>query len=158
MGSRLRQINRKKMQRFLDSLSVRTTDEMTERRRMLDQLDRADSQYQIVRDTATALVFSPSQHHTRYTTFTQHSSHQTARSNQEATEVQPPTYIPASKYPLPMRPLQFMPTQDAKNAVRVMTLSRLRSNQPISSEIDPALLVVNPPLPNLDIAKIAIVP
>jgi hypothetical protein len=125
---------------------------MINRRRMLDQ---ADSQYQVVRDTATALVFHPSQHHTRYTAFTQHSSHQTARSNQEATEVSPPTYIPASKYPLPMRPIQFMPTQDAKNAARVMTLRR---NQPISSEIDPALLAANPLLPNLDTAKIAVVP
>jgi hypothetical protein len=131
---------------------------MVDRRRMLDELDRADSQYQVVRDTATALIFPPSQHHARYTTFTQHSIRQTARSNQEPTKVSPPTYIPASKYPLPMRPTQFMPTQDTKNAARVMTLSRLRHNQPISSEIDPALLAANPPLPNLDTAKIAVVP
>jgi hypothetical protein len=157
MASRLRQINRKKMHRFLDSLGVRTTDEMVDRRRMLDELDRADSAYKVIMDTATALVFPRSQHHGRHTTFTQCSTRQTARSRQDSTEYTRPTYVPASKYPLPMRPIQFMPTQDARNAARVMTLSRLRQNQPVSSELDPELLDDGPGLPGIDIAKISVI-
>jgi hypothetical protein len=158
MASRLRQINRRKLHRFLDSLSVHTTGEMVDRRQVLDELDRADSDYQVIRDTATALVFPRSQHYGRHTTFTQHSKQRTARCSQDSTESAKPTYVPASRYPLPMQPIPFMPTQDAKTAVRVMALSRLRRNQPVSSEFDPESLDDSPGLPGINVAKISIIP
>jgi hypothetical protein len=55
-----------------------------------------------------------------------------------------------------MKPPPFLPSRDAKNASRIMNLSRLRGAIPHGSEIDPALLDDGIELPDISVAKYAL--
>lgn len=127
------ELNRKKMQRFLDSLHVTTRAEIEGRRRFSQELSGANMEFETIRNTASSIVFArertqrPDMSSLRPTIARRHIEEQPEKR---------PRYIPASKYPLPMQPPQFILKDKGQNASRVMNLSKLRATKPIRSQID----------------------
>lgn len=118
------EINKKKMQKFLQSLRTTTREEMGERQRVAQLLTEVNLEYRTIKNTASSLVFTKDR---------------TVRRNGEVPKIvrksqaQPefeeesqPKYVPASKYPLPMQPMPFLVKKDSVNAARVLNLSKLR--------------------------------
>ena len=146
------ELNRKKMQKFLQSLHVTTRAEIEGRRRFSQELSGANMEFETIRNTASSIVFArertqrpdaSSMHPTIY-----------RRQIQEQPEKRP-RYIPASKYPLPMHSPGFVLKDKGKNAARVMNLSKLRATKPVHSQIDDNPLPDdNGTVPNIDVERI----
>jgi hypothetical protein len=154
MESKVHRLNRKKLHRFLDSLRVHTVEEIHERRRMIDGLAVVQARYEDIREAASATLVSREHYPARYQTFRSHTETAPARTYETAPRETSPLYVPASKFPLPMKPPPFLTKRDSRNASRVLQLSHLRPDQP-HSEVDLESLVEPANLPRLQIDKLA---
>lgn len=128
------ELNRKKMQKFLNSLHVTTRAEIEGRRRFTQELYGANSEFETIRNTASSIVFARDRTQRHDTVGQRQTS--SRRAIQDPPPEKRPRYIPASKYPLPMQPPQFVLKDKGKNAARVMNLSKMRATKPIHSQID----------------------
>ena len=126
-------LNRKKMKQFLESLQIRTHEEIEGRKKFNDAVTSANSDYQTIRNAVSSLFFSRNRVPSRATCGVHTNSSRRSMPKERETK---PRYIPASRYALPMQIMGFMPRQEGNNAVRIMQLSRLRPTKPIHSEID----------------------
>jgi hypothetical protein len=152
MESKVHILNRKKMKRFLQSLRVRTTEELEERKRLLENLDMVDNRFKSVRDQVTATIFRRTEYEPRHEMLSAQSTHRSASVSDNGRAMKP-RFRPASRFPLPMKPPPFLPSKGSKNAKRVMNVGRLRETPAIHSEIDPALIAPDVTLPRLAIAQ-----
>lgn len=128
------QINRKKLGRFLESLKVRTSEELNERKRIGEEYVFVENNYLTIKENASHAVFS--NNHTRVIREPLDSLRNQSRSVLN-NEEEHPKYIPASKYPLPMYPMQYKPAQKCKNASRLLNLSKLRPQRSRSASAAP---------------------
>ena len=123
------QINRKKLGRFLDSLKGRTTEELQERKRIGEKYICIESNFLTIKDTTSQVLLDNHLRRTR-DSYLSTKPPETSTITQEEDR---PKYIPASKYPLPMSPMQYRPAQKCKNASRLLNLSKLRPQRSHSS-------------------------
>ncbi|KAK8875692.1 hypothetical protein M9Y10_005867 [Tritrichomonas musculus] len=145
-------INRQKLNRFLDSLKVRTSEELNERKRIGEKYISVENNFLTIKDTATQVVFSsnPSRVYRE-----SHLSVKPQTKYIDPQEDEQPKYIPASKYPLPMSPMQYKPAQKCKNASRLLNLSKLRSQRSRSvSHVDTKKDVSKVPFTGFSVEKI----
>lgn len=117
------QINRKKLGRFLESLKVRTSEELNERKRISEEYVFVENNYLTIKDNASRAVFSNNPSRISREPCL---PFKTQSKSTLSTEEEKPRYIPASKYPLPMCPMQYKPPQKCSNASRLLNLSKLR--------------------------------
>lgn len=128
------QINRKKLGRFLESLKVRTSEELNERKRIGENYVIIENNYLTIKDNASQAIFSNNPTRIiREPLCTLKTQSRSTLSNEE----DQPKYIPASKYPLPMSPMQYKPPQKCTNASRLLNLSKLRPQRSRSASAVP---------------------
>jgi hypothetical protein len=151
MESQVRILNRKKMKRFLQSLRIRTNEELQERKRLIDNLEMAQDRFVNLRSDVTATIFPRSAYKRRHEMLSGPSTHRTFAVSAED-EPMEPKFLPASRFPLPMKPPPFLPSKESRNAKRILNLSRLRETTAIHTEVDPALITPSVPLPDIAIA------
>lgn len=116
-------INRAKMNRFLDSLHVRSIEEAEGRQQVHQDLTTVDDSYKTLRATAQGMLFErESKRRER-----ERPKNVKRRSVPAGImEDEAPKYVPASKYPLPMQPMHFKPAKKSENPGRILNLSKIR--------------------------------
>lgn len=149
------EINKKKMQKFLQSLRTTTREEMGERQRVAQLLSDVNLEYQTIRNTASSLVFTKDRTIRRNGDVPKVLRKSQPRPDFE--EAEKPKYVPASKYPLPMQPMPFLVKKESVNAARVLNLSKLRKNpnresEQIVEEVPPSTVVDD--FPQINVEKI----
>ena len=149
-------LNRNKLSRFVDSLKVRTSEEIYERQRIGDEYFAAEQEFQAIRQNVNSVIHPKSYTKRNRPAYTDSRIKQKPIPTFE-TEYNNdnPKYIPASKYALPMIPIEMKPSNQYKNAARILNLSRLRPKKPYS-EVNPDDFLPQQSLPGVNIEKIEV--
>lgn len=146
-------INTKKLNRFLDSLKIRTTEELNAKKKIGQEYMDIEAEYETVKEIATTAVLAKERSRKyRGSSLSLKPPDPSFYHNEDPV----PKYVPASKYPLPMSPMPFKPSQKSKNASRLFNLSKLRQHRCyFSTETEK---IVNPKhelsFPSLNVEKL----